>query len=69
VRTRGVFQVDLRPGQVITAAPPRQLFTIAREIYRFDVTPDGERFLILNDVPADFQPIRVLVNWPARLRR
>jgi len=68
-RGNAVFQVDLRPGQVITAAPPRQLFTIPREIDTFDVTPDGERFLVLNDVPADFQSIRVLVNWPARLRR
>jgi hypothetical protein len=37
-----------------TVEPPRLLFSIDQTIARFDVTPDGQRFLILKAPPPDY---------------
>jgi hypothetical protein len=51
-------------------APARQLFVAERatnDIY--DVSPDGERFLVNTAVERDTAPITVILNWTAMLRR
>ena len=51
---------------------PRQLFQIPRGMSPFgwDVTKDGERFLLLLvDVPASGPSTTVIVDWPALLAK
>ncbi len=64
-----VFEVQLRLGTVASAESQRQLFAVDRSISDFDVTPDGQRFLILRAPSDDFLPTHVLVNWRAKLPR
>ena len=47
--------------------PPTVLFTLDREIREFDVSPDGQRFLVARAPSPDFTPLRLLVNWHAKL--
>jgi hypothetical protein len=35
----------------------------------YDVTPDGQRFLINRIVEQAVQPITLVVNWPALLKK
>jgi hypothetical protein len=37
--------------------------------HQYDVTPDGQRFLILTAGDADESPFNVVVNWPAALKK
>jgi hypothetical protein len=41
-------------------------------VTRYDVTPDGQRFLINSErtqTPTEINPITVILNWPALLKR
>jgi serine/threonine protein kinase len=72
---RTIISVSVEPGPVFTAGPPRRLFSLglspaARTLRRnvvYDVSPDGQRFLI--SVPADTVslPITVVLDWTADL--
>jgi Tol biopolymer transport system component len=64
-----LYEARVRTGDQFSTDPPVRLFTLDREVSNFDVSPDRQRFLVLKEPPADFLPIRVLVNWPAILRR
>lgn len=35
----------------------------------YDVSPDGQRFLVNEGVEEDQAPITLLVNWPALLKK
>jgi Tol biopolymer transport system component len=50
--------------------PPRALFKVAPEVNYFDVSPDGEQFLISVPVGSGVTapPYRVIVNWTATLQ-
>ena len=48
--------------------PPELVFTMPREIRAFDVTPDGQRFIVLRRPPPDFLRMQVIVNWQAKMR-
>lgn len=51
------------------AVASERLFDAGAEIRAYDVTPDGQRFLVnLPAAETERQPITVLVNWPAFLR-
>jgi eukaryotic-like serine/threonine-protein kinase len=65
-----VMSVALTSGADLQMAPARQLFIAERatnDIY--DVSPDGERFLVNTAVERDTAPITVLLNWTAVLRQ
>jgi hypothetical protein len=65
----GPCEVETRPGDDDSDAETQELlFTVDREIEEFEVTPDGQRFLLLLE-PPPFLPMQVVVNWPALLRR
>jgi hypothetical protein len=36
---------------------------------QYDVTPDGERFVLNRTLIEDRVPVSVVVGWPARLAR
>ncbi|MGH9334106.1 MAG: protein kinase domain-containing protein [Vicinamibacteria bacterium] len=49
---------------------PAALFQVDARENQYDVTPDGQRFLInLSVADAGSLPLTVVVNWPASLRR
>jgi Tol biopolymer transport system component len=65
--------VSLKPG-VDTAEPstPRELFPLpaADDGWSpYDVTPDGQRFLVRATPGQAAQPLTVIVNWPALLKK
>jgi hypothetical protein len=55
----GTFEVD----------PPRRLFRAPQAIGG-DVTPDGQKFLIaIRSEEDEEQPVTLVTNWPAGLKR
>lgn len=65
-----IMAVDIRAGASFDAGTPRELFKLSAIIGNFDVTPDGQQFL-LSELPPSFTnpPVTVVVNWPALLKR
>ena len=63
-----MMQAAVRAGETFASDPPTLLFTLDREIKEFDVSPDGQRFLILRSPPSDYLPYRVLINWRAKIK-
>jgi hypothetical protein len=50
------------------AGSPSVLFTANPPPSELDVTPDGQRFLFLEEVQGDV-PLTVVVNWAAEARK
>jgi serine/threonine protein kinase/Tol biopolymer transport system component len=65
---RRMMQAAVRAGETFASDPPVLVFTLDREIDEFDVSPDGQRFLVLRSPPSDFLPFRVLINWRAKIK-
>ena len=55
-------------GQAFASDPPTVVFSFDRDINDFDVSPDGQRFLVVPSAPPEFRPYRLLVNWRAALK-
>ena len=58
-------------GTSLNASLPRELFELPVGIQGpnpYDLAPDGQRFLV-NDVAASSEPLNVIVNWPALLKK
>jgi Tol biopolymer transport system component len=59
-------------AEAIEAGPPRPLFSptiVDTTSHPYDVSPDGQRFLISGPPEGPPQPLAVIVNWPALLKR
>jgi hypothetical protein len=65
---RRLMQSAVRTGEAFGYDPPAPVFTLERAIVDYDVSPDGLRFLVVQDAPSNFLPWRVLVNWRAAMR-
>ena len=78
------YQSDAGPGKVmavslqtspqgVRAEPPRVLFEADYQngnLHQFDVTPDGQRFLlVLRPTDQNSTPLTVVSNWQAALRK
>jgi hypothetical protein len=37
--------------------------------FRYDVAPDGKRFLVATGLPQDLSPITIVTNWAAELKK
>jgi hypothetical protein len=72
--------VDVTAGETLTFGPPIELFrtrislggTLAFRMLRYDVTRDGNRFLINSEpegAEATSNPITVVLNWQESLDR
>jgi serine/threonine protein kinase len=61
-------------GRSLRAATPKMLFqtridSITRSPHQYDVTADGQKFLINSRPEQASQPITLYVNWPAALKK
>jgi eukaryotic-like serine/threonine-protein kinase len=71
-----LMAVDVSQGPVFKAGVPRSLFQVpgvhARgntfNFFRWDVAPDGKRFLISTNTPSS-DPITIVLNWNAELEK
>ena len=55
-------------GGVFRTGPPRALFKPGEDV-TFDVSADGQRFLVNRTVSVTDPPVSVIVNWPKLLTR
>jgi len=66
----GRTKTTLEPGapQVLFAAPP--LVTLDTQMYNYDVTADGQRFLLNTAFGgAALPPLNLILNWDAQLKK
>jgi serine/threonine-protein kinase len=70
--------VSIQPGEVFVTSPPRKLFDGAYYPPRgpnllneraYDVAPDGQRFLMIKELPSDAPGFVVVQHWPEELKR
>ncbi|HEY6928864.1 MAG TPA: hypothetical protein VJA66_04230, partial [Thermoanaerobaculia bacterium] len=63
--------VPVRLGSEVQIGVPKRLFRLDPAGWRdYDVTANGERFLVAMNVPvSDADAISVTVNWPSLIRR
>ena len=66
-----LMSVTMTLSPTLEVGPERRLFLVAsRTAYDvFDVSPDGQRFLINTSPVADSAPITVILNWQSALRQ
>jgi hypothetical protein len=69
-----LMAVSLKVGlDTVEASEPRALFTVPWDAAAFasayDVAPDGQRFLVRAAPETGSQPLQVIVNWPALLKK
>ncbi len=66
-----LMAVDLKPGKdSLEASTPRELFPLPTPTINFipyDVSPDGERFLV-QAPPQQASALSVILNWPALVK-
>jgi len=68
----GMYAVDVTPGSTLGLGAPRRLFDQPNEVvdptgHSFDVTADGQRFLVRRDAEHSEPPVTtVYVNWLPR---
>jgi Tol biopolymer transport system component len=71
-----VMSVKVKSGSVFQAEAPEPLFQVQHIHprpegflgFRWSVSPDGKRFLIVREPPST-EPIYVVVNWPAEMQK
>ena len=70
--------VPVRSGATFESGDPVPLFaakTVGGATYavgyanQYDVTPDGQQFLLNTEVDASATPITVVLNWTAALKK
>ena len=70
-RDRKLMSVAITPGSALEGSVPRPLFE-TRSRYTgtaYDVSPDGQRFLVNTLAEGSATPITVVVNWSTDLRK
>ena len=69
--------VDVTEGPTFNAGSPKPLFQLpvtsmydnaALNVFHWDTTPDGKRFLI-NTAKTSAEPLKVILNWTAELKK
>jgi Tol biopolymer transport system component len=65
----GFLAVAVDPSSMEPAGTPALLFRLSTNVRDYDVTQDGERFLVIHDdATGTSSPIHVVVNWAAQSR-
>jgi serine/threonine protein kinase/Tol biopolymer transport system component len=70
-----LMAVEVKTGETFEAGSPRVLFDTGLAAARrgprndYSASPDGQRFLLRVPTSAAAEPVQVLVNWPALLKR
>jgi hypothetical protein len=58
------MEAAVRPDSTVPAAAPRELFRPGGGLVSFDVSADGQRFLVSSvPIAAGDVPITVVLNW------
>jgi Tol biopolymer transport system component len=60
--------ISIRDGR-LDFGGPRRLFEAPAGRFRFDVSPDGHRFLVNATEDENATPMTLVVNWPAALKK
>jgi len=65
-----LMAVDVRTGTAVEPGIPVPLFS-PRFVYHgfYDVSADGQRFLVNTELPEEPSPLTLVVNWTAGLAR
>jgi hypothetical protein len=68
---RTLMVVSVVPGGVPALGLPQRLFpapvgALAVLFAQYDVTPDGQRFLVVSEINPTSQPVTLVLNWTAR---
>jgi hypothetical protein len=71
-----MMAVDVKPGATFEAGVAKPLFAIHRrepvsasDLFSYDVSADGQRFLVSTDASeATTAPLTAIVNWTAGLK-
>ncbi len=67
-RAGAIMAVDVNLTQGTEVSAPRQLFVVSSGIRSFDVSADGQRFLIVTPIEnSSTVPFAVVLHWPALL--
>ena len=69
---RQLVAVDVSgDGPTLKIGAPKPLFAINSGAARFsyDVSPDGQRVLVLAGRPVSLQPMTVITNWTSALKK
>jgi Tol biopolymer transport system component len=67
---RKLMAVDVQPGENLKLGAPRPLFDLPGGTQGWDVTPDGQRFLVnVPVVGSNSVPLSLVVNWTAGLKK
>jgi hypothetical protein len=65
-----LMAVDVKSGANFDAGAPRLLFETHSQVFLYDVTADGQRFVAREvDQAQTFSPITVVLNWQAGLKK
>jgi len=65
-----IMVVEVQTGDNVSVGTPRVLFEIPEGIQAFDVTEDGERFIVVVNVVNRFaEPMTVILNWEENLKK
>jgi Tol biopolymer transport system component/predicted Ser/Thr protein kinase len=68
-----LMSVSLKPGEnTLEPSAPRELFQLpVNSVFAtpYEVTHDGQRFLVLTNPEGTQQSLTLIVNWPALLRK
>ena len=71
-----MMAVPVKTGANLDAGPPVALFqstprqpVATNDQFAYDVTRDGQRFLILTQAKQAETPVSVILNWPAKLSK
>jgi len=66
---RRLTAVEIQPGIDLKVGTSRVLFDLPAGFQAWDVTPDGQRFLVNRSVvESNSVPLNLVVNWTARLK-
>jgi hypothetical protein len=57
---------DAGTPAVLFQANPREMFATS-ELFSFDVSHDGQKFLINTQLKTEMTPMSLLLNWSAKL--
>ncbi|MFN0103736.1 MAG: TolB family protein, partial [Bryobacteraceae bacterium] len=65
-----IMSVDITvSGNALQASPPKALFNTLGAAPVFDVTPDGQRFLVAEPEKNSEPPFTVILNWETSLKK
>jgi Tol biopolymer transport system component len=64
---RRLMAAPVKAGERLEIGVPVELFLVGSQLFDFDVSPDGQRFLVSKPAAEPGLPITVVVNWQALL--